>query len=207
MNTSGTLSSGTKRFVPVSENIIREAMRISERSGIPLRDFVEKILETVVSYMRYKPNLLDVIHTLDALEDLRRIGCVMLPQNLVRKILESASEEDFRELLEELGKAASWYGVVAKAKRGSSVEDIKTALQIWLPSIDVYVASIDGSPNSYKLVISPPIHIASSPRVVNRLSIILETIVSSIIGSMGGTISNITNSNGIISVVFSLGSK
>lgn len=207
MNTLGTLSSGTKRFVPVSENIIREAMRISEKSGIPLRDFVEKILETVVSYMRYKPNLLDVIHTLDALEDLRRIGCVMLPQNLVRKILENASEEDFRELIEELGRAASWYGVVAKAKRGSSVEDIKTALQIWLPNIEVYVTSIDGSPNSYKLVISPPIHIASSPRVIDRLSIILETVVSSIIGSMGGSISSITNSNGIISVVFSLGSK
>jgi hypothetical protein len=205
MNILGALSSGTKRFVPVSEGIIREAMRISERSGVPLRDLIEKILEMVVGYMRYKPNLLEVIHLLDSLEDLRRIGCVMLPQGIVKKILSKIPEEDFREILEELGKAASWYGVVAKAKRGSNIDDIQTALQMWMPNIEIHMSSIDGKPSRYKLVISPPIHMIPDSSSSKRMALILETIARNIVSSMGGSIEAATNSNGIISMVITVG--
>jgi hypothetical protein len=199
------LSSGSKRFVPVSEGIIREAMRISERSGIPLRDLIEKILETVINYMRYKPNLLEVIHLLDSLEDLRRIGCVMLPQGAVKKILSKASEEDFREILEELGKTASWYGVVAKAKRGSSIDDIQTVLQVWMPNIEVHVSSVDGGQGRYKIVISPPIHMIQDAAVSERMALVLETIARNIVNSMGGSIEKATNSDGIVSMVIAFG--
>ncbi len=191
--------SSPKRFVPISESILREAMRISERSGIPVRDLVEKILDTVVGYMRYRPDLLEVIHMLDALEDLRRIGCTMLPQGAVKKILENASQSDFREVIEELGKAASWYGVVAKAKRGANIEDIQTALQLWLPNIDIHITRIENNPGRFKMVVSPPLNISSE-----RLSMILETIVKNIVSSMGGNISSISNINGVISMVISL---
>ncbi|MDT7889836.1 MAG: hypothetical protein RQ885_12805 [Desulfurococcales archaeon] len=205
MNILGALSSGSKRFVPVSEGIIREAMRISERSGIPLRDLIEKILETVINYMRYKPNLLEVIHLLDSLEDLRRIGCVMLPQGAVKKILSKASEEDFREILEELGKTASWYGVVAKAKRGSSIDDIQTVLQVWMPNIEVHVSSVDGGQGRYKIVISPPIHMIQDAAVSERMALVLETIARNIVNSMGGSIEKATNSDGIVSMVIAFG--
>jgi len=201
MNILGALSSGTKRFVPVSEGIIREAMRISEKSGIPLRDLVEKILETVIGYMRYKPNLLEAIHMLDALEDLRRIGCVMLPQTIVKKILAKFPDEDFSEILEELGRAASWYGVVAKAKRGSSVEDIQAALQVWMPNIEIHVASVDGKQRAYKLVISPPIQMIPDPASSERIALIVETIARGIVSSMGGYVESSSNSNGIVSMV------
>ncbi len=205
MNILGALSSGSKRFVPVSESIIREAMRISEKSGIPLRDLVEKILETVVGYMRYKPNLLEAIHMLDALEDLRRIGCVMLPQGLVKKILTKISDEDFREILEELGRAASWYGVVAKAKRGSSIEDIQAALQLWMPNIEVHIAGVDGRQGAYKVVISPPIHMIPDSASSERIALIVETIARSIVSSMGGYVESSSNSNGIVSMVIRVG--
>jgi hypothetical protein len=205
MNILGALSSGSKRFVPVSEGIIREAMRISERSGIPLRDLIEKILETVINYMRYKPNLLEVIHLLDSLEDLRRIGCVMLPQGAVKKILSKASEEDFREILEELGKTASWYGVVAKAKRGSSIDDIQTVLQVWMPNIEVHVSSVDGGQGRYKIVISPPIHMIQDAAVSERMALVLETIARNIVNSMGGSVEKATNSDGIVSMVIAFG--
>jgi hypothetical protein len=205
MNILGALSSGSKRFVPVSEGIIREAMRISERSGIPLRDLIEKILETVINYMRYKPNLLEVIHLLDSLEDLRRIGCVMLPQGAVKKILSKASEEDFREILEELGKTASWYGVVAKAKRGSSIDDIQTVFQVWMPNIEVHVSSVDGGQGRYKIVISPPIHMIQDAAVSERMALVLETIARNIVNSMGGSIEKATNSDGIVSMVIAFG--
>lgn len=193
------MSSTPKRFVPVSENILREAMRISERSGIPVRDLIEKILATVIGYMRYKPDLLEVIHMLDSLEDLRRIGCAMLPQVAVRKILEAVSDSDFREIVSELGRAASWYGVVAKAKRGANIEDIQITLQLWLPNVDIHVTKIDNSPGKFKVVVSPPLEVSSE-----RLSAMLETIVKNIVTSMGGSISNLSNSNGIISMVISI---
>lgn len=193
------MSSTSKRFVPVSDNILREAMRISERSGIPVRDLVEKILATIVGYMRYRPDLLEAIHMLDALEDLRRIGCVMLPQSIVKKILETVPESDFKEIVEELGKAASWYGVVAKAKRGANIDDIQVALQIWLPNIDIHITRIENNPGKFKLVASPPLNISSE-----RLSTILETIVKNIVASMGGSISSLSNSNGVISMVISI---
>ncbi len=195
----GALSSTPKRFVPVSESVLREAMRISEKIGIPMRDLIEKILETVIGYMRYKPNLLEVIHMLDALEDLRRIGCVMLPHSAVKKILETGSEKDFREMVGELGKAASWYGVVAKAKRGANIEDIQIALQLWLPNIDVHITRIENSPGRFKIIVSPPLDISSE-----RLSIVLEAIVKNMVASMGGSISSLSNTNGIISMVISL---
>jgi hypothetical protein len=194
----GALST-PKRFVPVSDSILREAMRISERSGVPVRDLVEKILATVVGYMRYRPDLLEAIHMLDALEDLRRIGCVMLPQSTVKKILETMPESDFREIVEELGKAAAWYGVVAKAKRGANIDDIQVALQIWLPNIDIHITRIENNPGKFKLVVSPPLNISSE-----RLSTILETIVKNIVASMGGSISSISNSSGVISMVISI---
>jgi hypothetical protein len=146
-----------------------------------------------------------VIHLLDSLEDLRRIGCVMLPQGAVKKILSKASEEDFREILEELGKTASWYGVVAKAKRGSSIDDIQTVLQVWMPNIEVHVSSVDGGQGRYKIVISPPIHMIQDAAVSERMALVLETIARNIVNSMGGSIEKATNSDGIVSMVIAFG--
>lgn len=192
--------SSPKRFVPLSEEVIREALRLSEKSGIPLRDFIERIVSSVISYMRYRPDLLSSIHMLDAIEDIRRIGCVMLPQGVVKEILETLPDKDFQEILRELGKAASWYGVVANAKRGASIESIQAALQLWLPGVDVHISRSHGSESFYKIVFSPQAHMASE-----RLSTVIETIVSNIASSMGARLVSVESHNGVVSVVIQLG--
>lgn len=194
--------SSPKRFVPLSEEVIREALRLSEKSGIPLRDFIEKTVSSVISYMRYRPDLLNSLHTLDAIEDIRRMGCVMLPQGVVKKILETLPEKDFQDILDELGKAASWYGVVANAKRGASIESIQTALQLWLPGVDVHVSRSQGSGTFYKLVFSPQAHMASE-----RLSAVIETIASNIASSMGARLVSVENHRGVLSMVIQVGSE
>ena len=183
--------SSSKRFIPISEDIVLEAVKIAERDGIPLRDFIERVLSEVVRVMRFRSNVLDVLANADAVEDIRRVSGVLLPSNFVYKLLESVSEEDFKTLVEDVRKIASWYGVLAKVKRGSSVYEFKRVLSLWLPDMNVDVIDLGGR---FKVV-------ASSPNQPLRATLIARHVVEELAKSMDLKLSSLEFSKGLVSVV------
>ncbi|MEM0458015.1 MAG: hypothetical protein QXD76_03090, partial [Sulfolobales archaeon] len=152
------MSSPTRRLVPISENIIREVVELSGRLGIPFRELIEKILSSFIEVSRTNPHLLNVIYDLDLIEDLRRVGGVALPQSFVYKFIDKLSEEDLEILKEELRKTASWLALLAKVKRGETLEVLSRILRVWLPDFKVDVIPNSSEKNTYKIIVSTPSH-------------------------------------------------
>ncbi len=187
-----------KRFVPINENIIAEAIKLAEKTGLPLRDFIERILTVVISYLKYRPDLLDLIQDLDAIEDLRRIGGVILPYNIVYQILDKIDENEYNKIIDEVKKMASWYGLVAKAKFLSDINVLKRALSIWLPDMRVDVSKIDN--DRFRIV-------ATSPNQPERVTNLAKEIAESLAVAMDLKIESINGSKGIISMVVNTATK
>jgi hypothetical protein len=183
--------SSSKRFIPISEDIVLEAVKIAERDGVPLRDFIERVLSEVVRVMKFRSNVLDVLANADAVEDIRRVSGVLLPSNFVYKLLESISEEDFKALVEDVRRIASWYGVLAKVKRGPSIYEFKRVLSLWLPDMNVDVIDLGGK---FKVV-------ASSPNQPLRATLIAKYVVEELAKSMELKLSSFEFSKGLVSVV------
>ncbi len=183
--------SSSKRFIPISEDLILEAVKIAERDGIPLRDFIERVLSEVVRVMKYRGSVLDMLVDVDAIEDIRRVSGVLLPTNFVYRLLDQVGEEVFNELVNEVRRIASWYGLLAKVKRGSSVYELRRVLNIWLPDMNVDVVSLG---NRFKVV-------ASSPNQSLRATLIARCVIEELARSMELKLSNLEFSKGLISVV------
>lgn len=183
--------SANKRFIPISEDLVLEAVKIAERDGVPLKDFIERVLSEVVRAMKYRSNVLEVLANADAVEDIRRISGVLLPFNFVYRLLDTVGEDEFKALVEDVRRIASWYGLLAKVKRGSSVYEFKRVLNLWLPDMNVDVIDLGGR---FKVV-------ASSPNQPLRATLIAKHVVEELVRSMELKLGSLEYSKGLITLV------
>ena len=182
----------SRRFIPISESIITLAIKIAEREGVPLREFIERILAEVLKTMQYRSNITEVLAISDLMDDLRRMGGALLPSDVVYKIIEALNDELFDELLNSLKRSASWYGMLVKVKRGATIEALKLVLGTWLPDVNISVTS-EGD-NSYKIVIS-------SPKYSERLTRIAREVTYELCRSMGLKVRELDSEVGVIKAV------
>ncbi len=180
-----------KRFIPISESVLSIAAKLAERSGTPLRDFIELVLSEVLKAMQFRSNVIEVISISDLLDDLRRLGAVVLPKDFVYRVLEVIDEKTYEELVEEIRRAASWYGTLVKVKRGPTVDTLRLVLNVWLPDMNV---SVIGSGGKYKLV-------ASSSKQPLRATRLAAVIIEELCRSLELKVSDVKVSQGIVSVV------
>jgi len=143
---------GRRRFLAISEDIIAEAMSVGERVGVPFTTLIENILSEVLRIMKYKPEISSAISYADSLDDILRLGGIVMPWEIAKRVIEEMGEERKRELLDELFRMASWYGELAKVKRGSSLAELKSSISLWIPmaSLDI----IEEASGIYKIIVS-----------------------------------------------------
>jgi len=179
-----------KRFIPISESVLAVAAKLAERSGIPLRDFIESVLAEVLKAMQFRSNVIEVISLSDLLDDLRRVGGVVVPKDFIYKFLESMDDELFSELIDEVRKIASWYGTLVKVKRGPDVETLRLVLNVWLPDMNV---SIVRSGSSVRLI-------ASASKQPARATELAGVIVEELCKSLDLKVKDLIIEKGIIKV-------
>ncbi len=178
-----------KRFIPVSEDVVFELGRIAERVGIPIPELTERILREVTRAFKYRSDILKMLVNVDAVEDLRRLGCVILPSNATFEVIESLDEKAFNRVVEELKRSAAWYGELAKVKRGKDIDEFVRVLNLWLPVANTDVIELgDGK---FKVVIS--IFSRSS-----RLSIMAEAIVRELLKALEYNVVEFESRDGVI---------
>jgi hypothetical protein len=192
------MSSQSKRLVPISENVVKELMEFSSRIGIPFRELVEKILISFAEVSRTNPHLINIIYNFDLLEDLRKIGGIILPQNFVNKLIEKMSDEDLEELREELKRSSSWLGLLVKVKRGGSLENMIDILKIWLSNMKIDVIPLQNEKDLYKIVIS-------SPEQDERTGLLIEAIIEGVSKAFDATIISRDIEKGIVVTVIRYG--
>ena len=190
------MSSSAKRFIPISEDIILDAVKLAEREGIPLRDFIERILTEVIKAMKFRSNIIDILVNADAIEDIRRVGGVLLPSTVVYRVIESFGEKDFDDLVNEVKRIASWYGILARVKRGSSIEELKRILSLWLPDMNVDVINLGGK---FKII-------ASAPNQPSKVTLLARHIIEELIKSLELGLVSIEHSRGLVTAVIEGGS-
>jgi len=179
-----------KRFIPISESVLAVAAKLAERSGIPLRDFIESVLAEVLKAMQFRSNVIEVISLSDLLDDLRRVGGVVVPKEFIYKFLESMNDDLFQELVDEVRRIASWYGTLVKVKRGPDVETLRLVLNVWLPDMNV---SIVRSGSSVRLI-------ASASKQPARATELAGVIVEELCKSLDLKVKDLIIEKGIIKV-------
>ena len=179
-----------KRFIPISESVLAVAAKLAERSGIPLRDFIESVLAEVLKAMQFRSNVIEVISLSDLLDDLRRVGGVVVPKDFIYKFLESVNDELFSELIDEVRKIASWYGTLVKVKRGPDVETLRLVLNVWLPDMNVSIVRSGSS----------VILIASASKQPARATELAGVIVEELCKSLDLKVKDLIVEKGIIKV-------
>ncbi|HDN76191.1 MAG TPA: hypothetical protein ENG05_03580 [Acidilobales archaeon] len=181
-----------RRFIPISESVIALAIKIAEREGIPLREFIERVLNEVLKSMQYRSNVTEVLALSDLMDDLRRMGGALLPSDIVYRLIDSMNEDLYNELLNTMRRLASWYGMLVRVKRGTTIEALKLVLSMWFPDTNVNIA---GEGNKVFRVI------VSSPKYSERLTKVLEIVVRELCESMGLKIKELGGEVGIIKAV------
>ncbi|ADV65562.1 hypothetical protein [Desulfurococcus mucosus] len=160
-----------RRFVPLSDEVIQEALSVSERYGMPYSVLIEKALGGLLRVMRYKSSILESLVLVDAVDDLRRLGLIFLPSHVARRVIDEVDEELFTQLLDEVSRSARWFGELSRVKRGSSPREFQVSLSLWIPATTVdMVAEGDGV---YKFIVSMA---DASPRMIR----LLEKVVTGI---------------------------
>lgn len=157
-------------MVPISEDIIDDAIKIGERIGIPYLTLIERILISVLKIMKYKSNVLDVLSILDSLDDIKKLGGVILPISVIN-IISTTDVKIFESICKEYNKMGIWFGELSRIKRSVTINEIKQAISIWLPvsSIDV---SVEG--NEYKIVIG---FIGQNNEIVHIARCVIEGLI------------------------------
>jgi len=143
---------GKRRFLAISEDIIAEAMSVGERVGVPFTTLIENILSEVLRIMKYKPEISSAISYADSLDDILRLGGIVMPWGIAKRVIEEMGEDRKREILDELFRMASWYGELAKVKRGSSLAELKSSVSLWIPMASVDI--IEENSGIYKIIVS-----------------------------------------------------
>jgi hypothetical protein len=142
--------------------------------------------------------LINIIYNFDLLEDLRKIGGIILPQNFINKLIEKMSDEDLEELREELKRSSSWLGLLVKVKRGGSLENMIDILKIWLSNMKIDVIPLQNEKDLYKIVIS-------SPEQDERTGLLIEAIIEGVSKAFDATIISRDIEKGIVVTVIRYG--
>lgn len=158
-----------RRFVPLPEKLIEEAFKVSERVGIPYLVLIERILESNLAIMKYKPSLLDALMVVDAIDDMRKLGSLVLPWRIAKYVIENSDNSTFNVLLEEMSKLSLWFGELVRVKRGSSPRIFESALSSILSFGFIDLIQEEGG--TYKCVIS---FLDSSPRILQLAEIVVS---------------------------------
>jgi hypothetical protein len=141
-----------RRFVPLPESIIEEAVKVSERVGVPYLVLIEKILQANLGIMKYKPTILKALLIADAIDDLRRTGSAILPWGFVKYFLDRIGEDEFVKLLGEVEKTCMWFGEVMRVKHGSSPGIFEASLSALISS--AFIDVLQEGDGSYRYVVS-----------------------------------------------------
>ena len=178
-----------RRFIPISESVIALAIKIAEREGVPLREFIERVLAEVLKSMQYRSNVTEVLALSDLMDDLRRMGGALLPSDVVYKVIELIDNDHFNELLNAIKRSASWYGMLVRVKRGATVDVLKLVLSTWFPDTNISVEA--GGNGLFKVIVS-------SPKYSDRLTRMIEVVVSELCNSMGIKVEELSSEVGIV---------
>ncbi|MCX8184871.1 MAG: hypothetical protein RMI56_00355 [Sulfolobales archaeon] len=142
----------SRRFVALPEKLLSEAVKIAEKLGIPYTVLIERILSEVLQVLKHKKNLLESLSAVDAFDDIRKLGGVILPASVAREILKGLDRESMSRVCRELDRVAAWYAELGKVKRSVNPTEIGTSLTLWIPGANVDVVR-EGEKN-YKFVVS-----------------------------------------------------
>lgn len=142
----------TRRFVALPERLLIDAIKVAESMGVPYTVLIERILSEVLKVLRHKRDLLQSLAMVDSYDDIRRLGGVVLPEKIVRELLTLAGPAKLGEACSEVGRMAAWFAELAKVKRSVTPAEIRSSLELWLPSARVDV--IREGDNDYKFVVS-----------------------------------------------------
>lgn len=141
-----------RRFVALPERLLVDAIKVAESMGIPYTVLIERILSEVIKVLRYKRDLLESLAMVDAFDDIRRLGGVVLPEKAVREMLSYVGPAKLGEVCSEVSRMAAWFAELAKVKRSVTPAEIRNSLELWLPSASVDL--IKEGDDSYKFVVS-----------------------------------------------------
>jgi len=185
----------SRRFIPISDELISRAIRIAERLGIPFRTFIERALESLLDVIEYNPDLMNTIAFVDAIWDLVRISGILLPRDVVYKIIERSDEETLRELERELRKVCRWYSTLVKVKRGADLKEVKPILSLWFPDTAIDITT-NNSDSTIRIVLSSP----NQPEKVSRLA---AAVLEEFLRGLGYRVIEVRVSHGVVSAVVS----
>lgn len=143
----------SRKFVTIPERLLVDIIKVAERMGVPYVTLIERILSTVVPILRYKRNLLDSLALVDAFDDIRRLGGMVLPQQVLKEILPYVGPEKMERLCRELGRLATWFGELSRVKRPVTLGEIRNTISLWIPSASVDVVK-EGDGSTFKYVLS-----------------------------------------------------
>lgn len=155
--------------MPLPEKLIEEAIKVSERVGVPYLVLIERILESNLTIMKYKPSLLEALMAVDAIDDMRKLGALILPWKIAKYVMENSDQETFNTLLEEMARLSLWFGELVRVKRGSTPRVFESALSSLLSFGFIDLIQEDGG--TYKCVVS---FLDSSPRILQIAEVILS---------------------------------
>ncbi len=143
----------SRRFVAIPESVLIEAIKVAEKLGVPYTSLIERILVEVLRVLRYRRDVLESLAMVDAYMDIRRLGGIVLPEQVVKEILGKVDRSTFESLCSELARMGSWFGELSKAKRAVTVSEVKNSLGLWFPSSSVDVSK-DANTGEVKFVVS-----------------------------------------------------
>ena len=187
-----------KRFIPISESVLSIAVKDAERVGTPLREFIERVLAEVLRSMQYRSDILEVLALSDLMDDLRRIGGALLPFSIVKLVIDQMDDATYNQLLNEVRRMASWYGMLVKVKRGTDIDVIKLVLSVWFPDANISITS-DEEGNNHLVV--------SSPNYSMRLTNLVLAVIEELCRSFGINIISTSSTQGVVKVVMSFGTS
>jgi len=176
-----------KRLIAIPEDIVRELMALASRSNVPFADFIESVLVQTLRALRGRSDIIRYFNELSAYVDLKRIGGIVIPYRVLYKLLDSVSEDVFREVIDDVRKLVEWFFSVERA-RGSGVGELPAILSLWIPDMRIEILETD---NGKKLILS-------SPNQSERATELARVIVEASLQGLGIKHKNIECSRGLI---------
>ncbi|MEM2005461.1 MAG: hypothetical protein QW705_05260 [Zestosphaera sp.] len=140
-----------RRFVALPERVLSDAVRVAEEVGVPYTVLIERILTEVLKVMRYRRDVLELLAVADSLNDVRRLGGLVLPEGVVKEVLSRLSRDDLSRMCAELGRMSAWFGELGRVKRALTPNEFRNSLSLWLPSASIDVLKED---TTFKFVVS-----------------------------------------------------
>lgn len=117
-----------KKLVYVSEDIVREAMRVSSKRGFFLSRFVEESLKQAVRLEDLGYRVEEVAETLESVWSLRALGGVFVPQEVFECLAEDSCRSS-EELLKKWFESGVTYGKYLRDRFDNPLQKLKKFLE------------------------------------------------------------------------------